>query len=300
MKYFYLLLFIALCGLGYVRSEQPKVWNQYLKALRAPDDSSIASDNRDERAPSDSPSPATPESITPSTTNYINPDHVKPHEAPKEVETAKPAEKSVPVVASSDATTTNSEAVAESPKAFVPPDPIPVQANWTWTVLKREYHNVVVTKVEADCVHIMYDGGAGSINQADLPPELQKMFNYDPQAAALSAQEKASALAAAEAEEAPKIAALEEQERQQAQTNAIQTPTPVSQGLSSGQRASIQAQITALQQDIAFMQAEQQKVYQSGDKQVVKADGRGANQGAYAQKILDEQNEVSQLQAELN
>lgn len=52
-----------------------------------------------------------------------------------------------------------------------------------WTVAGKDYHNVTVGKVEADRVHITYDGGIGTVMLADLPPELQKRFGYDPQKA---------------------------------------------------------------------------------------------------------------------
>jgi hypothetical protein len=61
-----------------------------------------------------------------------------------------------------------------------------------WTVNGKDYHNVKVTKVEADTVHIMFDGGIGTVNLSDLTPELQKKFNYDPKAAALASQQKAA------------------------------------------------------------------------------------------------------------
>ena len=60
-----------------------------------------------------------------------------------------------------------------------------------WTVNGKTYHNVTVTKVEPDAVHIMFDGGIGSVKIADLTPELQKKFNYDP--AKAKAAEKAEA-----------------------------------------------------------------------------------------------------------
>jgi hypothetical protein len=52
-----------------------------------------------------------------------------------------------------------------------------------WTVSGKDYHNVVVGQVEADRVHISYDGGVGAVNLADLPPDLQRRFNYDPEKA---------------------------------------------------------------------------------------------------------------------
>jgi hypothetical protein len=49
-----------------------------------------------------------------------------------------------------------------------------------WTVNGKTYHNVTVGQVEADRVHITFDGGIGSLMLVDLTPELQKRFNYDP------------------------------------------------------------------------------------------------------------------------
>jgi len=52
-----------------------------------------------------------------------------------------------------------------------------------WTVNGKDYHNVTVGKVEADKVYITYDGGVGTVPLAELPPDLQKRFNYDPKEA---------------------------------------------------------------------------------------------------------------------
>jgi prefoldin subunit 5 len=52
----------------------------------------------------------------------------------------------------------------------------------------KTYHDVVVGAVEADRVHITYDGGIGALNLADLPPDIQKRLGYDPQKAAAAAQ----------------------------------------------------------------------------------------------------------------
>jgi hypothetical protein len=64
----------------------------------------------------------------------------------------------------------------------------------------RDYHNVKVTEVDADRVHITYDGGIGTVMIADLTPELKKRFNYDPDAAkqALAEREKQEAQSDAE------------------------------------------------------------------------------------------------------
>jgi len=49
-----------------------------------------------------------------------------------------------------------------------------------WTLNGKTLRNVTVGQVEAENVHITYDGGVGSVALADLPPDLQKRFNYDP------------------------------------------------------------------------------------------------------------------------
>jgi len=65
----------------------------------------------------------------------------------------------------------------------------PVSAE-DWTVAGKDYHNVVVGQIEADRVHITYDGGIGTVMLVDLTPELQKRFNYDPVAAAKATAEQ--------------------------------------------------------------------------------------------------------------
>lgn len=62
-----------------------------------------------------------------------------------------------------------------------------------WDVLGRTFHNVTVTQVEADRVHITYDGGLGTIPIANMPPELRKRFTSDVAGAkaAADAREKA-------------------------------------------------------------------------------------------------------------
>ena len=307
MKYVVVLILVIIGALAYVRFEQPQDWNKYLgillTALKAPEETSpispaptnslaAAASNSDSTSPDSSsattvPAPGTTtEVISPDSSNYINPDHVRPVE--------QPTQPSIP----SNTPVTNAAAVG--PKVFIPPDPLPAQPNWTWTVLGKDYHNVVVTKVEADVVHIIYDGGIGSLNQADLPPDLQKIFGYDPAEAESAAKAKADSLAIADRDEMTKA-------QQQAQIAAQTSPPPSSApqtaqahvGLSSEQRATIQSQIQSLQADISFMQAEEAKTVQEGNKQVVKADNRGATQGAYADKIASEQAQVAQLQAEL-
>ena len=71
-----------------------------------------------------------------------------------------------------------------------------------WTVNGNTYHNVTVTKVDSDKVHITYDGGIGSVNLADLPADLQKRFNYDPAKAKAAEQAEAERQAESDQERA--------------------------------------------------------------------------------------------------
>jgi len=182
-----------------------------------------------------------------------------------------------------------------------------------WTVNGKSYQNVTVQGSDDSTVSIMYDGGIGRVNLSDLTPELQKRFGYDPQKAK-----------AADKAEAARLAALDQQHlqevQQQAKANAQpstppapaspttyspppaisrQVAAPAPSGLTSEQRAAIQSQISALQADISFMQGEEAKVIQEGNKQAVKRDGRTTSQGAYQDKIISEQAQLNQLQAEL-
>jgi len=195
MKYFFLLFILVICGLVYVRFEQPKVWNDSLAALKAPEDSS----------------PSSPISTPPVTAEPIA---VAPTIPPPV--TAEPiATASTNPEASTPTNAPSTNVVVNSPKVFIPPDPLPAQPNWTWTVLGRDYRNVVVTKVEADAVSITYDGGIGTVNTSDLTPDLQKMFNYDPELAAAASKQKAAALTQADAAEAPEIAAMDQARKAQ-------------------------------------------------------------------------------------
>jgi hypothetical protein len=70
-------------------------------------------------------------------------------------------------------------------KMWVPPAAMPAQPNWTWkTVDGKTYENVVVTGIEPDAVTISHSLGVAHISTDLLPPDIQKMVNYDPEAAA--------------------------------------------------------------------------------------------------------------------
>ena len=89
-----------------------------------------------------------------------------------------------------------------------------------WTASGKDYHDVVVGQVEADRVHITYDGGAGTVMLSDLSPELQKKFSYDPVAAKAATEAKQKADAQAQSE-------LDAQVRAQALQAAKAPPAPL-------------------------------------------------------------------------
>jgi hypothetical protein len=89
---------------------------------------------------------------------------------------------------------------------FVAPFPIPAKPNWNWQVGDRQYQNVVITKIEADVVHITYDGGLGTVNTADLPPDIQKQINYNPTLAKKAAEDRMANQAQVEAVQAQELA----------------------------------------------------------------------------------------------
>ena len=97
MNYLLLLIMLIGCGLVYVRFEQPKVWNDCLADLKAPEDKSAVAagaSSTDDDAQTNAPPPppkTTPTIISPDSTNYINPDHVHAVDQPGAVPTNAPA-----------------------------------------------------------------------------------------------------------------------------------------------------------------------------------------------------------------
>jgi len=103
--------------------------------------------------------------------------------------------------------------VPDSRTPSSPSTPIPKD----WTVNGREFHNVTVGQVEADRVHITYDGGLGTVMLADMPPDLRKAFNYDP----VAAQQVEAQREADQQQYAALDAARANQQAQQAKRDAL-------------------------------------------------------------------------------
>jgi hypothetical protein len=83
-----------------------------------------------------------------------------------------------------------------------------------WTVDGKDYHNVKVTDISDDSVAVTYDGGIGHFALADLPPELKKRFNYDPEKANAAIARKEQILAEQEK-------AAQDENRQMAEQAAV-------------------------------------------------------------------------------
>ena len=256
MKYVVLLLVIMGGGLGYLRIEQPETWNSILQQLRAPSSQPDSGTPSVVESPPLPPAqmqpvvqpavmrPTQPEIITPDST-HLNPDHVR--------QVDQPAQDHANEVSNVSANTSTGPI---TPKQYVAPYPLPQRPNWNWTINGREYDNVVVTQAEADLIHITYDGGVGTVNQSELPPDLQKQFNYDPQLAMVAMKQRTQASAQIDAEEAPKIAAMKQQQ--------------ASQQAAEDAQAAAQRQAGATQENIAVAQ-DQKRNYEQDAQQMIDA-----------------------------
>jgi len=114
-------------------------------------------------------------------------------------------------------------AVVEStgPLVFIPPNPLPAQPNWTWmTTDGKVYKNVVIKMVEADCVTVIDEDGGGRIEIALLPPDIQKLLNYNPALAKRFNDQRIKDDELARAAEAAKKQAMAQQAAVAAQAQA--------------------------------------------------------------------------------
>ena len=167
-----------------------------------------------------------------------------------------------------------------APADVVAPAPVPPK---DWEVAGRTYHNVTVTRVEPDCVHVTYDGGAGSIPLAEMLPDLRRCFKYDP----------AAAQAAADAKEAARNAAIAALPPPPPVVAVPVAPPATAPASSTVDRAAIQAQIDYLTQDIAQKQSEV-------DRNMGKENSHSiTSQNPYREIISREQQEVAELSQQL-
>jgi hypothetical protein len=114
------------------------------------------------------------------------------------------------LVATATGTVGHSPEKEATEQTFIPPSPLPSHPNWTWTTADgKTYEDVVVKKVEADCVTVMDSDGGARIETATLPADIQQELNYSSSLAAAAHAKREQDDTSSEA--------LLEQERAQAQ-----------------------------------------------------------------------------------
>jgi uncharacterized protein HemX len=131
------------------------------------------------------------------------------------------------------------------------PDNIPPQ----WVGLDGTlYDNVKVLRVQEDAVTVSDDEGGGLVKISNLPPNLQKLFDYNPEYAAQVADARAAVEAknqeALDAEHAADIAAREQSATAALSaegTHAVQSAAESAQS----QLAGLDEQISVLEADVA-------------------------------------------------
>ena len=153
MRYISVLFLALILALIFIRVADPAKWNQCINYLKTSDEPVRSADQ---------PAAATP----------------------------APGPESLPVTASASSNPPGTEAGANPLKTFVAPNPFPKRPNWVWKVSGNDYTNVVVQKVEADCVTITHSQGGARLDIAQLDPEIQKLLNYDPDLAAQAAAKR--------------------------------------------------------------------------------------------------------------
>ncbi|MCE0498709.1 MAG: hypothetical protein LV481_12260 [Methylacidiphilales bacterium] len=176
-------------------------------------------------------------------------------------------------------------------KIFVPPSPLPAQANWTWTTLDgKTYNKVVVKQVEADCVTILDDEGGARIDIITLPADIQKQLNFDPDLAKIAGEARVKDEIASQA-----LLEKEKQEhQQQLKTEAATDQKPAAPTLSDADKAEIQHQIRGLEDDISDKLREMASVYtHEGYAHAV------SSQSSYRDIVAQEIDQVNDLRTKL-
>jgi cell division protein FtsB len=137
-------------------------------------------------------------------------------------------------------------------KTFSPPNPLPQQKNWIWSAADgKTYKNVVILKVEADCVTILDDEGGARVYIVTLPPDIQQLLNYDPESARIAGEARVK-----DEIENQQLMAAELVQKQKQIAAEAGTDNKVETSLSAGEVQEIQTQISTLQSDIRQKAAE--------------------------------------------
>ncbi|MCE0498529.1 MAG: hypothetical protein LV481_11345 [Methylacidiphilales bacterium] len=191
---------------------------------------------------------------------------------------------------------------------YVPPlDRMKVVASWT--SITTAYGKVIpitkVTEVDAHSVHYETANGAGSVEIADLPDDVQKSLGYDPDAAAKAVADEKAREAATDAMIA-QVTAVDKAAKKLADENG-QNTTPDS--TNSSPSATLQSQITSLQNQIAILQtdaqtqdAEELAAYNSTSNIFYNSQGQLEHRQALgiSQQAHDDRAQIQALQSQID
>jgi hypothetical protein len=183
---------------------------------------------------------------------------------------------------------TNAGPVKPAAPPFVPPDPLPQKDNWTWvTSTGKVYNHVKVVKVEADCVTILHDDGGGRIDTSTLPPDIQRLLNYNPVIAQDAAAQRSDEMSYTKQEMAKESVEIQQNELNAA---AISNAAPVS----ADPNGPIQFEIDTLQKEHDTDMAKAAS-YKSGDGSAAS----GALATAYEQAAKRAETRIQYLKTKL-
>ena len=268
--------------------------------------SGISSDTADNVAlnsSTDSPSGprTTPEIISPDSA-HINPIHVRPvvqpgeettpntNTSPESAQAMNFPTTNAPATNAAAAVSPNGPAEALATKMTGPRTSVPSTIT---TLSGKTYTGCILSRVTPDGIAIINSTGGADIRFSDLDPSFGTVFGYDPVAGQKYEQEQAEATHKIAPGQAPvKVVESSTTDVSNPPTEPTAAPSQAfaAPKLSPEDRAAIQAQIRALNSDIAFMQREEDKV----------ANSNNSSHGGYFDKIAAERDQVAQLQHELS
>jgi hypothetical protein len=298
MKYFLTFIGVGiLCGSAYIRNEQPHNWNAFLDFLKAAEPKPLVVTAQPDK-PTSMPDAVVAATVAaPTPPSPPSPDAtvaapISPALSSRDAPVTTPTSQTPPP--SPDAATANvvtAQQTSTGPLTFIPPHPLPAQANWTWTATGgKVYKNVVITKVEADCVTVIDDEGGARIDIATLPPDIQKLLNYDPATAKIVADARAEE----EAKDKATLASERQQEQQQLKVQAAtDQKTNAPSTLTQADRDAMQQKILDLQSDI------RRKLREIAQSWAQDGFRRGTSHTAFEDIIAQEAQQVNALQAKL-
>ena len=169
------------------------------------------------------------------------------------------------------------------------------------TTTGKTYQGCRLERAYPDGISVIHATGVAKIAYSDLEASFAASFGYDPEKARQFAQEEAIKSVSSDQARSDHIAAQRAQmataaPSPSAVSTLAPTSTPAHSTISPEQTTSIQIQIKALTEHIAFMQAQEAKMY---EHRILKSNGAKMTHGAYDDKIVEETAQISALQAQL-